>query len=152
MGVGIVEAGVQKKIAEGLHQVFEAEARGEIAGEFCVADAFHGRLVPEDRMAKRLRMPSLPLVEASTGAVAGGFVAFDLSFAHALGVVGGVVGALLLFGGGEAALFGTAQALVGSHAFKEKFGCAYCDLWFGLAVDLKWREFFKEALNLLQFG
>ena len=40
-GVGVVEAGVEQEVGEGLHEVFEAEAGGEIAGEFCVADAFH---------------------------------------------------------------------------------------------------------------
>ena len=41
VGVGVVEAGVEEKVGEGLHEVFEAEAGGEIAGEFCVADALH---------------------------------------------------------------------------------------------------------------
>ena len=41
LGVGIVEAGVEQEVGEGLHEVFEAEAGGEVAGEFGVADAFH---------------------------------------------------------------------------------------------------------------
>jgi len=41
LGVGIVEAGVEEEVTQGLHEVFETEAGGEIAGEFGVADAFH---------------------------------------------------------------------------------------------------------------
>ena len=40
-GVGVVEAGVEEEVGEGLHEVFEAEGGGEVAGEFCVADALH---------------------------------------------------------------------------------------------------------------
>ena len=39
--VGVVEAGVEQEIREGLHEVFEAEGGGEIAGEFGVANALH---------------------------------------------------------------------------------------------------------------
>ena len=46
VGVGVVEAGVQEEIREGLHKVFEAEARGEVAGELGVADAFHWTRLP----------------------------------------------------------------------------------------------------------
>ena len=42
VGVRIVEAGVEEEIRQGLHQVFEAEAGGEIAGELCVAGSLHG--------------------------------------------------------------------------------------------------------------
>ncbi len=44
---GIFEAGVEKEIRQGLHQVFEIEARGEIAGELCIAGKLHaGRGLP----------------------------------------------------------------------------------------------------------
>src|SRR5271168_4371166 len=91
------------------------------------------------------------LVEAAAGTVAGGFVAFNLAFAHLFGVLAGLVDALFLFGGREAALFGAAEALVGVHAFEEKLGCAYGDLGFGFAVDVEGRELFEEALDLLEF-
>ena len=41
--VGVVEAGVEQEVGEGLHEVFEAEGGGEVAGEFGVADALHRR-------------------------------------------------------------------------------------------------------------
>ncbi len=40
-GEGIVEAGVEEEVGQGLHEIFEAEGGGEIAGELGVADAFH---------------------------------------------------------------------------------------------------------------
>ena len=39
--VGIVEAGVEEEVGERLHEVFEIEGGGEVAGEFRVADALH---------------------------------------------------------------------------------------------------------------
>ena len=39
--VGVVEAGVEQEVGEGLHEVFEAKGGGEVAGEFGVADALH---------------------------------------------------------------------------------------------------------------
>ena len=60
------------------------------------------------------------LVEASAGAGFGEVVAVDFAFAEFLGVVGGVVVALLLFGGGEDSLFGAADALVSVHTFEEE--------------------------------
>ena len=61
------------------------------------------------------------LVEAAAGAVSWvDFFAFHV--AEAFGVLGGVVGALLLFGGGEAALLAAAEAFVRGHAFEEEFG------------------------------
>ncbi len=41
LGVGVVEAGVEEEVGEGLHEVFETEAGGEVAGELGVADALH---------------------------------------------------------------------------------------------------------------
>src|SRR5277367_3001815 len=89
------------------------------------------------------------LVEAAAGAVACGFVALDLAFAHALGVVGGLVVAGFFLGGGEAPLFGAADALVGVHAFEEELGGADGDFGFSFRAELEWGEFFEEALNLL---
>ncbi len=43
--VGIVEAGVEQEVGEGLHEVFEAEGGGEVAGEFGVANALHMTLL-----------------------------------------------------------------------------------------------------------
>lgn len=40
-GHGVLEAGVEEEVGQGLHEVFEAEGGGEVAGEFCVADALH---------------------------------------------------------------------------------------------------------------
>src|SRR5438067_11200178 len=64
------------------------------------------------------------LVETATGAVFCVIVAFDLAFAHLFGVTAGFVGAGFLFGGGEDPLFGSAESLVGVHAFEEKLGGA----------------------------
>jgi len=89
------------------------------------------------------------LIEAAASAVADGFFAFDLAFAHTLGVVGGLVVSGFLFGGREAALFGSADAFVGVHAFEEKLGCADGGFGFGFCADLEWREFFEESLYLL---
>ena len=88
------------------------------------------------------------LIEAATGAITNGFFAFDLAFAHALGVVGGLVVSGFLFGGGEAAFFGAADAFVGVHAFEEKLGCADGGFGFGFCADLEWRELFEESLYL----
>ena len=41
-GEGIVEAGVEEEVGQGLHEIFKAEGGGEVAGEFGVADALHG--------------------------------------------------------------------------------------------------------------
>ena len=38
---GILEAGVEQEVGEGLHEVFKIEAGGEVAREFCVASEFH---------------------------------------------------------------------------------------------------------------
>ena len=46
LGVGIVEAGVEQEVGQGLHEVFEPEAGGEVAGEFGVADALHRAALP----------------------------------------------------------------------------------------------------------
>ena len=40
-GHGIVEAGVEQEVGKRLHEVFEAEGGGEVAGELCVSDALH---------------------------------------------------------------------------------------------------------------
>ncbi len=40
-GHGVLEAGVEQEVGEGLHQVFETEGGGEVAGELGVADALH---------------------------------------------------------------------------------------------------------------
>ena len=90
------------------------------------------------------------LVEAAAGAVFGVVVAFDFAFAHLFGVAGGVVVAGFLFGGGEDALFGAAEALVGVHAFEEELGGADGDLGLGFGVDVERGEFFEESLDLLQ--
>ena len=39
--VGVLEAGVEEEVGERLHEVFEIEARGEVAGEFGVAGELH---------------------------------------------------------------------------------------------------------------
>ena len=39
--VGVLEAGVEEEVGEGLQEVFEIEARGEVAGELGVAGEFH---------------------------------------------------------------------------------------------------------------
>src|SRR5437899_5171292 len=88
------------------------------------------------------------LVEAAAGAVFGVVVAFDLAFAHLFGVAAGFVGAGLLFGCGEDALFGAAEALVGVHAFEEELGGADGYLRFRFDVDFERGEFFEEALDL----
>ncbi len=38
---GVVEAGVEEEIGQGFHEVFEVEAGGEVAGEFCVTRELH---------------------------------------------------------------------------------------------------------------
>jgi len=90
------------------------------------------------------------LVEASAGSVADGFFAFEFAFAHAFGVLTGLVVAGFLFCGGEAALFGSADALVGVHAFEEEFGGADGGFGFGFGADLERGEFLEEALDLFE--
>ncbi len=41
-GHGVLEAGVEQEVGEGLHEVFEAEGGGEVAVELGVAGALHG--------------------------------------------------------------------------------------------------------------
>src|SRR6202051_699431 len=90
------------------------------------------------------------LVEAAASAVFGVLVAFGLAFAHLFGVAGGFVGAGFFLGGGEDALFGAAEALVGVHAFEEKLGGADGDFGLGFCSDFERGKFFEEALDLLE--
>ena len=90
------------------------------------------------------------LVEASPGAVFGVVIAFGLAFAHLFGVAAGFVVAGFFLGGREDALFGAAETLVGVHAFEEEFGCADGEFRGGLWSDFERREFFEEALDLLE--
>src|ERR1700688_4861434 len=90
---------------------------------------------------------SLILVEAPTRAV---LVVVDLALAHLLRVVDRSVIALLLLGGGEAALLAPADALVRVHAFEQELGCRDRNLGLGLAVDRERRQLLEEPLNLLQ--
>jgi len=39
--IGVVEAGVEQEVGQGLHEVFQPEGGGEVAGEFGVAGALH---------------------------------------------------------------------------------------------------------------
>src|ERR1700730_18570879 len=89
------------------------------------------------------------LVEAAAGAVFGVVFALGLAIADFFGVTAGLVGAGLLFGCGEDALLGAAEALVSVHAFEEKLGGADGCLGFVFFVDLERCEFLEEALNLL---
>ena len=56
--VGVVEAGVEQEVGEGLHEVFEAEGGGEVAGEFGVADALHRSSLIHSRPAWGLVDPA----------------------------------------------------------------------------------------------
>ncbi len=89
------------------------------------------------------------LVEAAAGAVAGGFIALDLAFAHAFGVVGGLVVTGFFLGGGEAALFGAADAFVGIHAFEEELGGADGCFGFGFRADLERERVFRRGLEFV---
>ncbi len=76
------------------------------------------------------------LVEAAAGAGLGGIV-FDFAFAEAFGVLGGVVVALFLFCGGEAALFAARDAFMGVHTFEKELGGANGGLGSGFGVDFQ---------------
>ena len=62
----------------------------------------------------------------------------------------GVYVSLLLFGGGEAAFFAAADALVGGHAFKEELGGGDGDFGLGFGGDVEGGELVEEALDLLE--
>ena len=83
------------------------------------------------------RMPKEDVVswKAAAGAGFGEFV--EVAFTHFFGVAGGVVVPGFLFGGGEDAFFGTADALVGVHAFEQELGGADGDFRGGLGADLE---------------
>ena len=45
-GHGVLEAGVEEEVGEGLHEVFEAEGVAEVSGELGVAGALHAGFSP----------------------------------------------------------------------------------------------------------
>jgi hypothetical protein len=68
--VRVLKAGVQQKIRQRLHQVFQPNRRGQVARELGVADALHG----------------LPLVEAAARAALGVVLALGIALANLLRV------------------------------------------------------------------
>jgi hypothetical protein len=76
------------------------------------------------------------LIEASSGAGFGVVVGGGFAVAEFFGEAGGVFVAGFLLAGGEDALFGAGEALVGVHAFEEELGGGDGDFGFGLGVDM----------------
>ena len=65
--------------------------------------------------------------------------------ADLFGVLGGLVGAGFLFGGGEGLLFGAGEAFVGGHAFEEKLAAETRMVAGGALFKLEGAEFIEEA-------
>ncbi len=119
--------------------------------QFLTVTARRGREASE--LGSRSCPTFLPiLVEASSGSGFGIFVAFRFAFADLFGVAARLVVAGFFLAGGEDALLGAGEALVGVHAFQQELGGGDGDLGAGLGVDLQGRELFHQALNLLQLG